>query len=169
MCAVLLSVLPVPIAAHTSGASYETVVDEKLIDIGYSEEEIVVGEAVVFDFGIFDAVTNEAVPYTDVWMRIEQERNVFFASGIHRPSIGATTMVYQFLEPGTYTVAVRFQNDTEEVVATEFVLTVQNEVGAAVTNMVPIAAGSLAAFIVGAVGGYWLQSRRRASLIQLDQ
>lgn len=110
--------------AHSDGNSFERTVGNVLIDIGYSEEEIAAGEQVNFDFNIYDAQTGEAVAFTDAWVRVEHNRNTFFAGGIHRPPLGATTMMYQFPDAGTYTFAVRFQNELETVAESEFDVTV---------------------------------------------
>lgn len=149
--------MPLFTFAHAYGASLERTVGGILIDIGYSEEEIAVGEPVNFDFNVYDAATGEEIPYTDIWVRLQQERDIFFAGGIHRPSIGATTMVYQFAEPGVYTFAVRFQNDMESVAESEFTITVA-ESSSSAAAMTLVGAGVLA-LISGCVFAYAYRSK----------
>jgi hypothetical protein len=128
-CALIMLCVPLTLSAHGTGASFERVVDGMLIDIGYSPEEITVATPVPFDFALVDAETDESVSYSDIWVRVYQDRNVFFASSIHKQRLGATTMLFQFPEPGTYTLSVRFQNDGIALAESSFEVPVVAGVG----------------------------------------
>lgn len=108
------------VAAHGSGTSFERDVAGVRVDIGYAPEELVAGGSALFDFAISDPTSGEEVPYTDIWVRLHQNRDSFFASGLAKASIGATTMLFQFPEAGTYQLSVRFQDAGETVAETTF-------------------------------------------------
>jgi len=111
--------------AHGEGASYEEEKGEYFIDIGYAPEEPLSGVPVRIDFALTAAESGEEVLFTDVWVRIHQERETFFASGIHKPHIGETGLVFTFPEAGDYEISVRYQNDNDSIVDTTFVLPVE--------------------------------------------
>jgi len=113
------------VSAHSEGASFEQVIDGYIVDIGYSPENIVAKTSVPFDFGL-NLSSGEEVLYESIWVRVSQDRNVFYAGGIHRSSVGATTMLYQFPEPGVYTLSARFQDGVDALTEVSF----EVEVGA---------------------------------------
>src|SRR5437870_5570095 len=76
--------------AHNTGASWEKVVGEYKIDIGYDPATITVNSSQHFDFNIFNSSTGQPVSFSDVWVRIFQDQQTFFASGIKRAEFGAT-------------------------------------------------------------------------------
>ncbi len=111
--------------AHGTGLSYEENKDGYKIDIGYSES-ITALESTRFDFALFpeNSSSSEADVFTDVWVTVTQDKQIFFAGGVHKPVFGTTGFTYVFPKEGTYTVSTRFQKDGEMVVKTEFPLTV---------------------------------------------
>jgi hypothetical protein len=123
--AAILSIVLLPhvVTAHALGASYETTVDGYTLDIGYSSPAPEVGEAVIFDFN-FPTTQDSVPPYTDVWVRIETEQKVVFASALHNAHFGGPRMSYVFPEAGTYTIYVRYQNAEETFVEASFPMTV---------------------------------------------
>ena len=116
--------LAAPVYAHLAGRSFEKTIDGKLIDIGSSEEDIIAGAPVSLDFRLFDAERIAEVPFTSVWVRISRDKNNFYAGNIAKARIGPTTLLYQFAEPGVYTLSVRFQNETAGSVETTFAIAV---------------------------------------------
>jgi hypothetical protein len=110
---------------HGSSFSYEEVKDGYTIDIGH-DEFIAAMESVRFDFAAYpldlDAVEGEV--YTDVWVTITKENQIFFAGGVDRPVFGATGFTYAFPGEGEYTLSARFQKDGDTVVGTEFPLSI---------------------------------------------
>lgn len=114
--------------AHGTGASLETVRDGILIDIGYDPVDITARVPVSFDFNLYSADTAEEIPYASVWVRIYTDRNIFYAGGIHRSLVGATTMLFQFENPGTYTLSVRFENEAGSIVEEMFEIPVSGSV-----------------------------------------
>jgi hypothetical protein len=120
-----------PILAHGGGESLEKVVGEYKIDIGYDPAVLEGGSPAYFDFDLLLNQTGERAEFSDIWVRIMLGKQAVFASGIHKPSFGNTTMVYTFPEGGEYELNVRFQNEGEEIVETLFPITVQSASNAA--------------------------------------
>lgn len=111
--------------AHGNSFSYEEIKDGYLIDIGY-DEFIAAEESVRFDFIVYpeDIESVEGEVFTDVWVTITQDKQLFFAGGVHKPVYGATGFTYAFPQEGEYVLSARFQNGGETVVNTEFPITV---------------------------------------------
>jgi hypothetical protein len=111
--------------AHGTGASLEKIVGEYRLDIGYNPTILEAQDPSIFDFDLLFDETGERAAFTDMWVRIVQGRKTVFASGIHKPDFGNTTMVYSFPEKGDYELTVRFQNEEEKIVEGSFLLEVQ--------------------------------------------
>lgn len=109
------------------GASFETVVDGYFVDIGYRPAEITTETSTQFSFLLFEENSNEDTGFTDLWVRITKEGRTLFASGIHRPKIGGTNMLFTFPEGGTYEVHTRFQKDGETLTEISFPIEVAEE------------------------------------------
>jgi|GEM_PF-707043 len=117
--------IPTHADAHSSGASFDKVVDGYFVDIGYSPAVPSVGELVSFDFSIKKgSADEEPVVFDDVWVRIQKGTQTFFAGGIANGSLGGPRMTLVFPEPGMYTVSARFENEGTEIVSTSFTLEV---------------------------------------------
>jgi hypothetical protein len=118
-----LALTPVHALAHALGASYEATIDGYALDIGFSSPAPEVGEAVIFDFN-FPAAQDPVPPFTDVWVRIETDKRVVFASALHNARFGGPRMSYVFPEAGVYTIYVRYQNPDQTFVEATFPMTV---------------------------------------------
>jgi len=105
-------------SAHNLGSSIETVKDGYLIDMGYSPEVITNGTQTRFDYALYDHETMEAVPFDNIWFRIEQNNKVYFAGGLTRQNFGQTGMTYRFTEPGNYELYIRYGTGTNSIVET---------------------------------------------------
>lgn len=114
------------VLAHGDGASFEKEVGNYSIDIGYDPENPEAGEPARFDFKLFDKSSGAVVAFSDVWVRIEKEKNTVFATGIHNPEFGKAGLLYSFPEAGTYTIFARFENGDKTIVETSFDLDVIN-------------------------------------------
>jgi hypothetical protein len=114
---------PLTAGAHAFGVSHETVVDGMHIDIGYSSAAPVVGESVIFDFNL--PVDEEVKKYTNVWVRIDgEDGSTKLATAVYNASFGGPRMSYVFGDAGTYTISVRYENEGDAIVKTEWPLTV---------------------------------------------
>lgn len=156
------------VRAHGSGASFEEVVDGVLIDIGYSPVDISAQTPVPFDFSIADAVSGDTLPYSDIWVRVHKGRETFFAGGIGKSAVGATTMLFQFPKAGMYMLSVRFQNGTESVAEATFEVPVSELMGAdAETDSDHGIVIMFVAFLLGLIlggGALWYILRKKLSL-----
>ena len=115
-----------PILAHGGGESLEKVVGEYKVDIGYDPATLEAGSRSSFDFDLILNETGERSEFSDIWLRIMKGKQTVFASGVHKPSFGNTTMVYTFAEGGEYSLDVRFQNEGGKIAEASFPLTVQS-------------------------------------------
>lgn len=158
-----LAVVPSVVLGHSTGASVERYIDSYLLDVGYSPETPRADEQTRFDFFLYDAETDVEVPFTDIWVRIEDGGRLLFAGGIAKSEFGATGMTFAFPEKGTYTIFVRFENGSDAIVETEFALDIAEESQtASAPPVVPLAAGL--GFAVGvALGAAALQVYRKRS------
>jgi len=113
--------------AHGTGVSFEETKEGYKIDIGH-DESIAALEATRFDFALYpeDLESIEGEIFSDVWVTIMQDKNLFFAGGIDKPTFGGTGFTYVFPHEGTYVISARFQKDGDTVVQSEFPL----EIGA---------------------------------------
>jgi hypothetical protein len=121
-----LFVIPVIVFAHGDGQSFETVVGQYKVDIGYDVVSFRAAETVRFDFDVTTEAGGETVAFSDAWVRIVKENKTVFASGIHKPIIGKTGMTFTFPEGGEYQLSVRFQNNSQSVTEATFQVTVES-------------------------------------------
>ena len=144
--------LPLPVVAHSSGASFEQVVGDYRIDVGYDPIAIVEGDRVVFDFELWDTKTEEPVPYSRIWTRIEHEGKTVFATGVGKASLGATSLLFHVLRSGEWVVHVRYESEYEVIAEASFPFTVAREsswpYGAVIVGAASFIAGIIGAFLV---------------------
>ncbi len=127
LCA--LCAAPLLTYAHAFGQSLEQAVDEKYVDIGYDAiSTIQVGDPVRFDFNLWKEKEKiNPVAYNAVWVQIiGPDKRVGFTADIIHPDIGLTTASYRFMQIGTYTLFVRFEDKDENTITqTSFDLPVE--------------------------------------------
>jgi plastocyanin len=120
--------------AHGEGGTIEIEQDGYLIDIGFSEEEIFPGVPTQLSFLLFELQESAApseVFFTDIWLRIEHDGEMMFASLLGRPEFGDTGMSFNFPEGGDYDLFVRYKNDDSTIIERTVRLSVsQGEVAA---------------------------------------
>ena len=144
--------------SHGLGASFERVVGEYKIDIGYDVVTFRAGEVVVFDFDISNAESGESVPFDSIWVKIREENKVFFASGIGKTLLGTTTMLYRFPQGGLYELDVRFQQEGETITQSSFPLTVEQTAdNSGVDNKLIVGVAVLISLLIGLGIGFLLK------------
>jgi plastocyanin len=125
-------------SAHGAGGTIEVEQDGYLIDVGYSEEEIVTGAPTQLSFLLFEILenaTNEEVLFSNVWVRLEHKENIVFAGLLGRPEFGDTSMSFSFAESGEYDLFVRYKNEETTLVERTLKLSVQEgERGSSLTS-----------------------------------
>jgi hypothetical protein len=148
--------------AHGDGASFETEVEGYFIDIGYDPEFVVAGERVRFDFNTYPTTASSTGEvFTDVWVSIEQDKNLIFSGAVDKPTFGATGFNIVLPNAGEYELKARFQNNGTKVSEAAFPLTVTAGAQVQTSNLIPNASVLsilLAALIALALGygiGRW--------------
>lgn len=122
---VLFFFLPLSSLAHYAGYSFEQKVGKYKIDIGYDTKPIEANAPVTFDFNVKDIKTDEYLEFGDAWVRFEIGNETYFATGVYRQELGATTLVYTFPKPGNYNMYVRFENKDQQLVEGTIPITVE--------------------------------------------
>ena len=117
------------VLAHSTGISLEKTVGEYKFDIGYNPPVLEAMDPTSFDFNLLLNKTGERVEFSDIWIRVVKGKKTVFASGIHKPSFGNTTMLYAFPQGGEYELMVRFQNQGEKLAEVSFPLVVEEAGG----------------------------------------
>jgi len=158
--ALVFVLFPLQAGAHAFGVSHETTVDGIHIDIGYSAAAPVVGESVIFDFNL--PVGEEDEVYTDVWVRVDgDDGSVKLATAVYNAQFGGPRMSYVFPSAGTYTLSVRYENEGEALVKTEWQLVVVPASSSGFFGF-PWYAYLLAGLLIGGVGTYLVLGKRRS-------
>lgn len=122
------ALLPGLVFAHVTGNSWEQVYNQYKVDVGYDSSNFVVGEPARFDFNVVREKDGQEVPFADAWVRVYQGDKTFFATGIHRPSLGRAGMTFTFPHAGNYNMNVRFENSGESIVDATFPITVSEPI-----------------------------------------
>lgn len=154
----LLTVFALPVEAHESGESFESVIDGYTVDIGYTTAEPATDDVVAFDFQL--EKEGKVVPFSDVWVRIEDaQKVVVFAGGIHNSQYGGARMSYRFPEAGSYTMSVRYEQGEVALAQVSVPMTVTGAAATdASTNAMVI--GTILALVVGAGVFAWYRRPR---------
>lgn len=123
---IFLGIIPLFITSNTysHGNELEYLEDKNgyRIDVGYGPVEMYANEPSNFDFRLLK--DGRDTEYTDIWVRIIQDTQTIFATGIHNQDFGGSTLLYEFPKGGEYTVNIRYQNDGETLVESEFPVTI---------------------------------------------
>lgn len=149
-------------AAHGTGASLEKMVGEYKVDIGYDPPVLEAKDPIYFDFTLLSE-TGERAEFSDIWVRVMKGKQTAFATGIHKPSFGNSTMIYMFPEGGEYELKVRFQNEGEALAEASFPLAVEKAAtGAGFPGFIWLAAGLFGGAIAGFLVGFAGKRKKRA-------
>ena len=137
------------VSAHIGAASVEQIIDGRLVDIGYSPETPRANEQSRLDFAILEPDTLKEQSFSDVWVRIKDDRDrLLFAGGLSKAEFGLTGMTYVFPEPGDYQVFVRFSQDGETIVEATATITIYEAVSG---SWSPLGMSEAVSFLVGAI------------------
>jgi hypothetical protein len=115
----LYMMLPNSIQAHGAGMTFSaTTTEGYIIDVDYSDLSIVADNIGRFDFNLFlDANRTKPVPFTDLWVRIEQKNEgkrdrTLYAGSVAKMQFGGTGFSLVFPTEGKYTLSVRYNDST---------------------------------------------------------
>ena len=142
----------IPLAAlgHTTGASWNAPSGKYTVDVGYDPAVFVAGQYTRFDFLLWKGPVNTGDPanYAQIWVRVLHSGRTILATGIWKQPVGPTTLLYQFEEPGTYTLETSYRNeDGDDIATASFPITVA--AGERTVTVLPFAIGFVS-FVVGA-------------------
>lgn len=119
------------VSAHGTGESLEKAVGDYVIDVGYDTQVPQGGVPVHFDFQLFSNInqTREAVLFTNVWVRVMEDKNLLFAGWLAKPTFGLTGITYSFSKEGVYELTARFQNGDATLAEASFPFPVERGEG----------------------------------------
>lgn len=106
-----------------------------VVDVDYADTAIVADTFGRFDFNLFaDAERTKAVPFTDLWVRVEQKSGdkrgkTLYAGSVAKAQFGGTGFGIILPEGGEYTLSVRYNDASkgdwgDTVAEAEFALNV---------------------------------------------
>lgn len=150
--------LPGFASAHNTRVSLEKAVGEYTVDIGYNPLVLEAKDPASFDFSLLLKETGEQAEFSDIWVRVVQDKQTFFATGISKPDFGNATMVYTFPEGGAYELNIRFQNKGEALAEVSFPLTVEKTAASAGS---PGFVWLVAGLFGGAMAGFFARAVRK--------
>jgi len=104
--------------AHLGGGQDKVVGDYQL-DLGYSPESLKMDEPAILAFDLANAITEEVIEPTSVWVRIADSQGVLFA-GTFYPESQQVLFTYTFPHEGNYKITARFKDDKATIVETGF-------------------------------------------------
>ncbi len=133
-------VQPTTVSAHGVGMTFfatSTTEDGQpyIVDVDYADTAIVADTFGRFDFNLFaDAERTKAVPFSDLWVRIEQKNGdvrgrTLYAGSVAKAQFGGTGFGIILPEGGEYTLSVRYNDASKDelggtVAEAEFTLNV---------------------------------------------
>jgi hypothetical protein len=161
-----LILMPAGIArAHTTEASWEVPIGKYTADVGYDPPQVAAGLYERFDFTLWVGATTsgEVADYSQIWIRILRGSDTLLATGIWTQPIGPTTLLYEFPEPGSYTLETSFRDaDGNDLAVQTFPITVagSSDIGPLYGVALDVAL-IVAGLLLGALLGWYLPSRIR--------
>lgn len=157
----MMLALPSLALAHTVGASWNIPYQGGYtVDIGYDPTTFVAGTYTRFDFLLWKgpANTGDPVDYAQIWIRITRSgNNTVLATGIWKQPIGPTTLLYEFQDPGNYTLEASYRDkDGNDIAIASIPITVAAASGGSSYGLL------ILSFVCGALfGAFLLFSIRR--------
>jgi len=118
-----LATFPSTAQAHGAGMTFSATSTSEngktyIVDVDYSNLGIVADSIGRFDFNLFlDAERTKPVPFTDLWVRIEQMNEgkrgrTLYAGSVAKMQFGGTGFSLVFPTEGEYTLSVRYNDST---------------------------------------------------------
>ncbi len=113
------------VSAHGEGMTFSATSTTEngapyIVDVDYADTAIVADTLGRFDFNLFtDAERTKPVPYTDLWVRIEQKNGdsrgrTLYAGSVAKVQFGGTGFGIILPEGGQYTMSVRYNDASKD-------------------------------------------------------
>ena len=120
----MITVLLVPLVTPHLDGGEDKIIDDYLIDFGYSPEKITSKDKVTLAFNLVNKTTQEVIEPSNVWIRISSSKEVVFA-GTFKPQAQHITFTYKFPYADKYTIDARFSDEIRTLTQTNFNLNVK--------------------------------------------
>jgi hypothetical protein len=164
---ILAAGMPLIAQAHTTGAFWNAQDGPYTVDLGYDPASFTAGQYTRFDFLLWKgpADTGTSANFAQVWVRIMRTdgRSTLLATGIWKQPIGPTTLLYEFQEPGAYTMETSYRDaDGNEIAVASFPISVAPP-ATSLGTVVPLASSFIVGCFLGAVL-FFLSGRYRKKL-----
>ncbi len=148
----VIIVIPFAVYAHGDETSFEVVVGEELVDIGYS-----IGSApdvLRLDFALFEEKTRNDVPFESVWVNLSKGPQTVFAGPVAHGEFGRPGISILISEVGEYTLSARFEKTERDNVEVSFPISIVED--ETKKNLFPINAVWSLLVILLVVGAYFM-------------
>ncbi len=116
---ILLAVSLVPIGFAHLDAGKDKVIDDYLIDFGYSPESPKATDRIEFAFNLINNTTKDIIEPASAWIRISSSKEVVFAGTVHSEA-KHVAFAYMFPYADDYDIKVRFKTDETVIVEADF-------------------------------------------------
>ncbi len=146
--------IPMLAAAHGSGGYVEKIEGNYLVDIGYTNPALKLGDSNRFDFGLFNTSNGAGVDFDTVWVRFVQDGNPVFIGNLPRLGLNAAVMTYTFPNSGNYTMTVNYLKNQQTLVQTDFPLTVNGPTVPIDTQSKPNLMNIFGYIVIGFIVGF---------------
>lgn len=152
------------VSAHTTGASWNAPAGSYTVDVGYDPTTFTAGEYTRFDFLLWKGAANTGAPatFSQVWVRImSADKSTLLATGIWKQPIGPTTLLFEFTEPGAYTLETSYRDqDGNDIAVASFPITVNRQAADGMNTALIDTALFLAGGLCGGLVFYVIRRRR---------
>lgn len=96
--------------------------DKYIMEIRYDPLDSSFGLASPITFYLKEKETDADATYQTIYVKMTKQDMTVFSAPITKPDIGPTSIMYKFPEGGEYQLDVHFQNQTETIADSSFVL-----------------------------------------------
>jgi|TARA_B100001971_G_C18199552_1_gene543666 hypothetical protein len=123
---IFLIVIVLPNSFAHLDAGEDKLIDDYLIDFGYSPENPKAIDKVTIAFNLLDDTTKEIIVPTSVWIRISSSKEVVFAGTFH-PEAEHVAFTYTFPYSDDYEITARFKDNNSILAETDFEIKLEKE------------------------------------------
>lgn len=155
----VLFFLPMMALGHGTGGSFEQKVGDYTVDVGYEPAAPQAGERLLLDFKLNSAADDTPIDFSDVWVRIEHDKDTLLATGVARTYLGPSTLLYVLPESiDSATISVRYEKGDKTLAESSFPLKILPADGSENMPDSKIIFG-LAGLFLGALGVHLIMRR----------
>jgi len=155
-------------SAHQEGVSFDQVVGEYRVDIGYNPPSPQIGAPFVFDFDLFQSSATSSIPvdFDSVWVQVKQNNIALYTTRVDKVPSEDATLSYVSQVSGEITVYVRYERNNQTLVETIVPISIIDEHADSARILLFALTGGTGLF-VGVVVGLSISPRRREKIIRI--